>query len=113
MLVFLGMENTEKIDPAVLPSHNHSEPGVARPWVKRLLAGQEFSLPDSVQFWWSVHIEAFLRQARKRAPDVPLEQLVTWKIWRSSAASRRARKTKRSRRFFSFSAVCWDTTSEN
>ena len=53
-----------------------SQPRLAKPWVKRLLAGQGFRLTEEKQFWWSVHLELFLREARKRGPEIPLEQLV-------------------------------------
>jgi hypothetical protein len=52
------------------------QPRIAEPWVKNLLAGQGFSLPEDKQFWWNVHLETFLRSARKRGPEIPLEQLV-------------------------------------
>jgi hypothetical protein len=71
------METTEKNDPTFHPSEVPAQPGVARPWVKNLLAGQGFSLSESVQFWWSVHLEAFLRYARKREPNALLDQLAT------------------------------------
>ena len=71
------MENPKKDDSTHLPGDNPAPPGVAKPWVKNLLAGQGFSLPEKVQFWWSVHLEAFLRYARKRGPEVALAQLVT------------------------------------
>jgi integron integrase len=71
------METSAQTDRSCLPAGGASQPGVAKPWVKNLLAGQGFSLPESVQFWWSVHLEAFLRYTRKRGPDVPLEQLIT------------------------------------
>ena len=57
------------------PSHS-PQARVAKPWVKRLLAGQGFHLTDERQFWWSVHLETFLRDIRKRGPEIPLEQLV-------------------------------------
>jgi hypothetical protein len=65
------MENTAK--NAAAPS---SSKGVAQPWVRNLLAGQGFALPESVLFWWSVHLEAFLRYSRKRGPEILLEHLV-------------------------------------
>jgi integron integrase len=71
------MENTGKNDQPSFPPNGANEPGVAKPWVRNLLAGQGFALPESVQFWWSVHLEAFLRYVRKRGPEIPLEQLVT------------------------------------
>jgi integron integrase len=74
---FHGMENTGGGSQDSFPSHEYSQPGVAKSWIKNLLARQGFSLPESVQFWWSVHIEAFLRHARKRTADIPLEQLAT------------------------------------
>ena len=74
---FDTMETPEKNDHTHLPTDGFSQPGVAKPWVKNLLAAQGFALPESVQFWWSVHLEAFLRYARKRGPGVPLEQLET------------------------------------
>lgn len=53
-----------------------SQPRVAKPWVKRLLAGQGFCLTEEKQFWWGVNLERFLREARKRGPEVPLDRLV-------------------------------------
>ena len=70
------METASKVDSSCVPADGANQPGVAKPWVKSLLAGQSFSLPESVQFWWSVHLEAFLRYARKRGPEVALEQLI-------------------------------------
>ena len=71
------MENKELEYSTYLPGGDPAPQGVARPWVKNLLAGQGFSLPEKVQFWWSGHLEAFLRYARKRGPEVALAQLVT------------------------------------
>lgn len=48
----------------------------AKPWVKNLLAGQGFALPEDKQFWWSVHLATFLRYARKRGSEISLDQLV-------------------------------------
>jgi hypothetical protein len=70
------METTGKSFPAP-PADGSAQPGVAKPWVRNLLAAQGFSLPEKVQFWWSVHLEAFLRYARKRGPGAPLDQFVT------------------------------------
>ena len=69
------METTRKSFPAP-PANGSAQPGVARPWVRNLLSAQGYSLPEKVQFWWSVHLEAFLRYARKRGPGPPLDQFV-------------------------------------
>jgi integron integrase len=71
------MENRNENDTTPLSDGGAGQAGLAKPWVKHLLAGQGFSLPEKVQFWWSVHLEAFLRYVRKRGPEIPLEQLVT------------------------------------
>jgi hypothetical protein len=76
-LYFRFMEIVQKNESVRVPADGGDQPGVARPWVKNLLEGQGFSLPEKVQFWWSVHLEAFLRYARKRGPAIQLDQLVS------------------------------------
>jgi integron integrase len=70
------MEDAARNNPAPSTDNGSDQPRVAKPWVRNLLAGQGFDLPDEKQFWWNVHLEAFLRYARKRGPEIPLEQIV-------------------------------------
>ena len=81
------MENRNENDTTPLSDGGAGQAGLAKPWVKHLLAGQGFSLPEKVQFWWSVHLEAFLRYVRKRGPEIPLEQLVTDYLHRIAAGA--------------------------
>jgi integron integrase len=70
------MDDAARKDPTPSPVNSPDQPRVAKPWVKNLLAAQGFDLPEGKQFWWNVHLEAFLRYARKRGPEIPLEQIV-------------------------------------
>ncbi len=70
------MDLAARKDPTRSPVNGPDQPRVAKPWVKNLLAAQGFDLPEGKQFWWNVHLEAFLRCARKRGPEIPLEQIV-------------------------------------
>ena len=63
-------------NPAGTPSPALTQPGTAKPWVQRLLAGQEFHLPPGKEFWWGAHLERFLAYARKRGQNIPVAALV-------------------------------------
>ncbi len=70
------MEDTAGNESARLVEKPSEPPRVAKPWVKNLLAGQGFTLPEKTQFWWGVRLRAFLGYVRKRGAEIPLEQLV-------------------------------------
>ena len=70
------MENTPGNESARPVEKASESPKVAKPWVKNLLAGQRFALPETKQFWWGVRLETFLSYVRKRGAEISLEQLV-------------------------------------